>query len=51
LGDYPSTKKTTGLPMGELVLWCRMFAPEGRLEQYYGLALHHHGTGLARGAP
>jgi hypothetical protein len=27
-----------------------MFAPKERLEWYYGLALHHHGTGLARGA-
>ncbi len=42
LGDYPSTKRTTGLPVGELVLWCGMFAPEGRLEWYHG---------LARGAP
>ena len=28
--------------MGELVLWCGMFAPKGRLEWY---------RGLARGAP
>jgi len=28
--------------MGELVLWCGMFAPKGRLECYHG---------LARGAP
>jgi hypothetical protein len=39
---YPSTKRTTGLPVGELVLWCGMFAPKGRLEWYHG---------LARGAP
>ena len=38
----PSTKRTTGLPVGELVLWCGMFAPKGRLEWHYG---------LARGAP
>jgi hypothetical protein len=23
--------------MGELVLWCGMFAPKGRLEWYHGL--------------
>jgi hypothetical protein len=28
--------------VGELVLWCGMFAPKGRLEWYHG---------LARGAP
>ena len=28
--------------MGELVLWCGMFAPKGHLEWYHG---------LARGAP
>ena len=41
-GLFPSTKRTTGLPVGELVLWCGMFAPKGRLEWYHG---------LARGAP
>jgi len=36
---YPSTKRTMGLPMGELVLWCGMFAPKGRLKWYHELAL------------
>ena len=39
---YPSTKRTTGLPVGELVLWCGIFAPKGCLDWYHG---------LARGAP
>jgi len=41
-GDYPSTKRTTGLHVGEFVLWCGMFAPKGRLEWYHA---------FARGAP
>ena len=39
---YPSTKRTTRLPVGELVLWCGMFTPKEGLEWYHG---------LARGAP
>jgi hypothetical protein len=27
---YPSTKRTTALAVGELVLWYGMFAPAGR---------------------
>jgi len=50
-GLCPSTKRATGLPVVELVLWCGMFAPKWRLEWYHGLALHHNGTGLAHGAP
>jgi len=34
---YPSTKRTAGLPMGELVLWYGMFAPKGRLKWDHGL--------------
>ena len=38
---YPSTKRTTALAVGELVLWYGMFAPAGRNDGT---------TGLPRGA-
>jgi len=46
---YPSTKRTTGLPVGELILWRGMFAPKGSLEWYYGFALYHLLQGLPVG--
>lgn len=39
---YPSTKRTTGLPVSELVLWCGMFAPMGGLEGTTGLPVGLH---------
>jgi hypothetical protein len=38
----PSTKRITGLHMDDLVLWCDMFAPKGRLEWYHGLHVGLH---------
>jgi hypothetical protein len=34
---YPSTKRTTALAVGELVLWYGMFAPAGRNDGTTGL--------------
>ena len=39
---YPTTKRTTGLPVAEWVLWCGMFAPNGRLEWYYCIPVWLH---------
>ena len=39
---YPSTKRTTALAVGELVLWYGMFAPAGRNDGTTGLPVGLH---------
>jgi len=48
MASIPGPRGPPVYPWVNLVLWCGMFAPKERLEWYHGLALHHHGTGLAR---
>jgi len=40
------TKRATGFGAGELVLWCGVLAPKGRLERHHRFAVGFHGSGF-----
>jgi len=51
VGVYPDSRIPRPWPWMNAPSCGRDVAPHGRKVRYHGLALHHDGTGLARGAP